>query len=231
MTASSFTAVMFDCDGILVDSEPITNHVLRGMLIDMGWDIGVQECMDRFIGKAFLDEWRVILEHTGHRIDQDWIVEFRRRRDEALRAELQPIPGAADAVRAVAAGLTDRVACVSGADRRKIEMQVRLAGLTEVFADRVFSGMELPRSKPAPDVYLAAATALDVDPATVAVVEDSPTGVRAGVAAGATVFGYAPADRPYAPAEELLDVGASRIFRHMSELPALVLGNGSIAAA
>jgi HAD superfamily hydrolase (TIGR01509 family) len=83
-----------------------------------------------------------------------------------------------------------RLACASGADRAKVELQLTKVGLDHLFAGKIFSGMETPRSKPAPDVYLAAAAALGVDPARAAVVEDTATGVRAGVAAGATVFGY-----------------------------------------
>ncbi len=217
---------MFDCDGVLVDSEIITTRAFRRLLVEMGWDISEQECADTFIGKAFLDEWRVIYDHTGVRIDHDWIVSWRVRRDAAIEAELQPIPGAPAAVRAVADAMGEAFACVSGADRRKIDMQLRIAGLDGLFAGRVFCGTEMARSKPAPDVYLAAAAALAVDPATMVVVEDSATGVRAGVAAGATVLGFAPIDRTYSSAEALLAAGARGIFTDMADLPGLVL-NGS----
>ncbi len=224
MTQAPFSAILFDCDGVLVDSEPITNHVLRGMLVELGWDISEQESIDRFVGKSFLDEWRIIHEHTGHRIDNDWIARFRIRRDAALRSGLAPIPGAVDAVRAVSDAMGQDFACVSGADRGKIEMQLSIAGLDDLFGDRVFSGMEMPRSKPSPDVYLAAAAALGVDPTTAAVVEDSVAGVQAGVAAGATVFAFAPRGRPYSPAEHLVAAGAHHVVESMSELPALLLG-------
>ncbi len=222
MTDAFFSAVLFDCDGVLVDSEPTTNKVLREMLIELGWDISEQESIDRFVGKSFLDEWRIIHEHTGHRIDEEWIAKFRIRRDIALRAELAPIPGAVDAVRQVAGTMGEMFACVSGADRGKVEMQLGLTGLAELFGDRVFSGMETPHTKPAPDVYLAAAAALGVDPSTAAVVEDSVAGVRAGVAAGATVFALAPPDRAYSTAEHLLAAGAHHIVLNMSDLPSML---------
>ncbi|HMR47765.1 MAG TPA: HAD family phosphatase [Arachnia sp.] len=222
MTGSRFSAVLFDCDGVLVDSESITNSVLREMLHEMGWAISEEEGLRRFVGKAFLDEWKVIYDHTGVTIDKDWILGFRERRDVALRARLRPVPGAVEAVRAVSdAGMT--IACVSGADRRKIDMQLGIAGLSELFGDRVFSGMETARSKPAPDVYLAATAALGVDPGACAVVEDSPPGVQAGVAAGATVFGYAPGGPAYQSPDLLRALGAFTTFSSMDELPGLVL--------
>lgn len=216
-----FSAVLFDCDGVLVDSEPIANAVLREMLQELGWDISDEEAIRRFVGRSFIEEWKVIYDHTGHRIDQDWILAFRARRDVALRERLQPVPGAVEAVRAVAERLP--VACVSGADRGKIEMQLAMAGLTDVFGGNVFSGMELERSKPAPDVYLAAARTLGIDPATAAVVEDSASGVAAGIAAGSTVFGFAGEGPTYLAWEALLGLGVAAVFTRMDELPGLVL--------
>lgn len=224
MINSSFSAILFDCDGVLVDSEPLTNSVLREMLVELGWDISAQESMDLFVGKSFLDEWRIIHEATGHRIDEDWIAKFRVRRDVALRAGLVPMPGAVDTVHAVAEAMGENFACVSGADRGKVEMQLGIAGLHTLFEGRIFSGMEVAQSKPAPDVYLAAAAALGVDPTTTAVIEDSEPGVRAGVAAGATVFALAPTSRTYSPAEQLLAAGAHHVVTSMADLPDLLFG-------
>ncbi|WP_239159334.1 HAD family hydrolase [Winogradskya humida] len=225
MTSSTprFSAVFFDCDGVLVDSEPITNGVLRAMLIDLGWDISERESIALFVGRSLRDEWEVIHRHTGFRIDEAWLADFRSRRNAALRAGLLPIPGAKEAVQAVATLMGDRFACVTGADRSKVEMQLTIAGLNELFGVRVFSGMEVPRTKPFPDVYLAAAEALSVDPATAVVIEDSVAGVTAGVAAGATVFGFAPASPTNAAPEDLRAAGASLVFTHMSQLPGLLL--------
>ncbi len=223
VTNDFFSAILFDCDGVLVDSEPITHSVLRAMLMELGWDISERETLERFVGKSFLDERRIIHEHTGHLIDEKWIEKFRVRRDAALRAGLAPIPGAVEAVRQVAEAMGQSFACVSGADRGKIEMQLGIAGLDELFGDRVFSGMEMAHSKPAPDVYLAAAAALGVDPSTTAVVEDSVAGIQAGVAAGATVFAFAPVGRPYSPVEQLLAAGAHHVLECMSDLPSLLL--------
>jgi HAD superfamily hydrolase (TIGR01509 family) len=219
-----FQAVLFDCDGVLVDSEQITNGVLRVMLNELGWPIGPAECFERFVGRSLKDEYGVIFDHTGVRVGPQWLGEFRRRRDLGLAESLEEIPGAADAARTLAKALDGRVACASGADRAKVEMQLARVGLLDVFEGRIFSGEEMPRSKPAPDVYLAAAAALGVDPVRSAVIEDTISGTRAGVAAGATVFGYCPPQSPsHSRPEVLLGAGAAEIFTRMVDLPGLLV--------
>ncbi|WP_229068249.1 HAD family phosphatase [Actinoplanes sp. DH11] len=216
-------AVLFDCDGVLVDSERITNGVLRAMLHELGWMVSAAECFQLFVGRALADEVGVIEAHTGFAVTDAWIGEFRRRRNEALELSLEPIPGAVAAVHEIDRIFDGRVACASGADRPKIELQLTKVGLDGVFAGKIFSGMEMPRSKPAPDVYLAAAAALGVDPARAAVIEDTPAGVRAGVAAGAVVYGYCPPDSlAHHEPQVLLDAGATHIFSTMASLPALL---------
>ncbi|UOQ90287.1 HAD family phosphatase [Agromyces endophyticus] len=219
---SRFPAVLFDCDGVLVDSERITLGVLRQMLRELDWELGEADVVRYFLGRSLRDEWPVILEHTGVRIDDTWIGAFRRRRDTALATEVTPIPGVAQALAAITADRGDRVACVSGADRGKVELQLDATGLRPFFGDRIFSGMEQPRTKPAPDVYLAAARALGVDPTTALVIEDSVAGVTAGVAAGATVYGFAPPGPTRTDPAELTAAGASLVFTDMAELPGLV---------
>lgn len=216
-----FSAVLFDCDGVLVDSESITNSVLRQMLIEMGWDISAEECIRIFIGKALKDQWEPILEHTGVRIDEAWIASFRGRRDAALRTDLQPINGAVKAVKAIHELYGENIACVTGADRAKVEMQLEIAGLSEYFGDRVFSGMECAKSKPAPDVYLAAAASLGIDREKALVIEDTATGATAGIGAGATVFGFSNNGPTSTAPQKLLDAGAAHVFNDMAELPDL----------
>ncbi|RYY64483.1 MAG: HAD family phosphatase, partial [Comamonadaceae bacterium] len=187
-----FDAVLFDCDGVLVDSEWITNGVLRDMLEELGWKLSAEECMRTFVGKAVKDERALIEARTGRPLTEDWMVRFRERRNEGLIQRVKPIRGAVEAVALLHDRFGGRIACASGADRFKVELQLEKCGLMPFFKGRIFSGHELPRSKPAPDVYLAAAAALGVPPARCAVIEDTVTGVTAGVAAGATVFGYSP---------------------------------------
>lgn len=218
-----YSAVLFDCDGVLVDSESITNGVLHGMLVELGWQLTPEECIARFVGKMLRDEADVIEEHTGYRIDDEWMNEFRRRRNTELAESLQAIPGVVDAVQQIAEVYPGKIACASSADRPKIELQLRKVGLFEAFDGRIFSGMELPRSKPAPDVYLAAADALGIDPAEAAVIEDSPTGVIAGAAAGSHVLGFCPDSPVHQTPETLLSAGADEVFPAMDQLPGLLV--------
>ena len=118
--------------------------------------------------------------------------------------------------------LQGRIACASGADRAKVELQLAKTGLAHFFDGRVFSGHEMPRTKPAPDVYLAAAAALGVEPGRCLVVEDSATGVTAGVAAGATVVGYSPSTHGHDSRDALLAAGARHVMGDMAELPELL---------
>src|SRR6478609_4181619 len=185
-----FDAVLFDCDGVLVDSEGITNGVLRDMLQESGWTLTPAECMRLFIGKAVKDERALIEANTGRPLTDEWLARFRERRNEGLTARVGPIPQALETVRALHGRFEGRIACCSGADRFKVELQLAKCGLLPYFEGRVFSGHEMPRSKPAPDVYLAAMAQLGVAPQRCAVVEDTVTGVTAGIAAGAVVFGY-----------------------------------------
>ena len=209
-----FEAVLFDCDGVLVDSEPITNGVLREVLNEAGWALTQAECMQIFIGKAVRDERARIEAETGRPLTDDWMRAFYARRDERLRAELQTVQGALEAVMAAHAHTAGRIACASGADRPKVVMQIGMAGMAPYFGDRIFSGHDLPRSKPHPDVYLAAAAHLGADPARCLVIEDTATGAQAGLAAGATVWGYCP--QGHGRAFDGLPV--ARVFRHMEEL-------------
>jgi HAD superfamily hydrolase (TIGR01509 family) len=218
-----FDAVLFDCDGVLVDSEPITNGVLRDMLEELGWKLSPQECMRIFVGKAVKDEVALIEARTGQPITEDWMVRFRERRNEGLVRDVKAIPNAVPAVRLLHERFGGSIACASGADRFKVELQLEKCGLMPYFKGRIFSGHELPRSKPAPDVYLAAAAALGVDPKNCAVVEDTVTGVTAGFAAGATVFGYSPPEAGHDAPGALMKAGATKIFTDMAELDGLLL--------
>jgi HAD superfamily hydrolase (TIGR01509 family) len=209
-----FEAVLFDCDGVLVDSEPITNGVLREMLNEAGWALSPAECMAIFIGKAVRDERALIERETGRPLTEEWMRAFYARRDMRLRAELKAMDGALGAVAAAHRFVGGRIACASGADRPKVVMQIEMAGMAPYFGDRIFSGHDMPRSKPAPDVYLAAAAHLGADPRRCLVIEDTPTGVRAGLDAGATVWGYCPEGHGRAFA----GLPVARVFHHMDEL-------------
>jgi HAD superfamily hydrolase (TIGR01509 family) len=222
----NYVAVLFDCDGVLVDSEPITNGVLRDMLEERGWAMTQEECEARFIGRAVRDQRAEIEARTGLPFTEEWLQSFYVRRNAALEARLTAIAHIHDTVARVHRACGGRLACASGADRGKVELQLRKVGLYDYFEGRIFSGHETPRSKPHPDVYLAAAAALGVAAEGCAVVEDTVAGVLAGVAAGARVFAYAPVvvdpGRYAAQQAALLHAGAAQLFADMRELPGLL---------
>ena len=214
--------MLFDCDGVLVDSEPITNGVLRAMLQERGWNLTVQECMRLFVGKAVKDEAALIEAQTGQPVSAEWLALFRQRRNLGLERDLVAIRHAEVAVQVLHQRFEGRIACASGADLFKVRLQLEKVGLMHYFEGRIFSGHDLPRSKPFPDVYLTAAAAVGVSPGRCAVVEDTVTGVTAGVAAGSTVFGYSPAQAGHDGPAALIQAGAAAIFTDMAQLPGLI---------
>ena len=140
---------------------------------------------------------------------------FFARRNERVEQQITAIDGSRDAGAHLPDHCQGGSALAAGADRFKVEMMLGKVGLRHFFEGRIFSGHEMPRSKPHPDVYLAAAAHLEVEPARCLVVEDTTVGITAGVAAGATVWAYAPAPVDAAP---LLEAGAVRVFNHMDGL-------------
>lgn len=219
--SEQYQAVLFDCDGVLVDSEPITAFALRQCLEERGWNLSFEECCRIFIGKAVRDERARIEQETGKPLTEEWMAYFYGVRNQLLEEQLLIVDGALQAVASVHERFDARIACASGADRHKLGLQLNKTGLMPYFAERIFSGQELPRNKPSPDVYLAAAAALQIEPQRCFVVEDSLTGARAGLAAGACVIGYAPGGHN---AQALRELGARSVISHMQELP------GAIAA-
>ena len=211
----NFEAILFDCDGVLVDSEAITCGVLRDMFEEQGWRMTLAECMRRFVGHTVKSQRTVIEAHTGVPLTDTWLEQFYALRNERLTQDITAIEGVHEAVAHLNDHCQGRIAVASGADRFKVEMMLKQVGLIEFFEGRIFSGHEMPRSKPHPDVYLAAAAHLQIDPARCLVIEDTTVGITAGVAAGATVWAYAP---PGADAHALRQAGAVQVFEHMRRL-------------
>ena len=211
----NFDAVLFDCDGVLVDSEAITCGVLRDMFEEQGWRMTLAECMQRFVGHTVKSQREVIEARTGVPLTDAWLAQFFARRNERLDQHITAIDGIHDTVAHLHAHCDGRIAVASGADRFKVEMMLKKVGLHGFFDGRIFSGHEMPRSKPHPDVYLAAAAHLQVPASRCLVVEDTTVGIAAGVAAGATVWAYSP---DATQADRLLQAGAHRVFSHMREL-------------
>jgi HAD superfamily hydrolase (TIGR01509 family) len=215
ITCMNFEAILFDCDGVLVDSEAITCGVLRDMFEPQGWRMTLAECMQRFVGHTVKSQRAFIEENTGQPLTDAWLEQFFSLRNERLTQSITAIEGVHEAVAHLHDHCQGRIAVASGADRFKVEMMLKQVGLMAFFEGRIFSGHEMPRSKPHPDVYLAAAAHLQIDPARCLVIEDTTVGITAGVAAGATVWAYAAPPAEHAP---LLQSGAQRVFTGMHEL-------------
>jgi HAD superfamily hydrolase (TIGR01509 family) len=182
--------VIFDCDGVLVDSEPISNGVLAEMLREQGLELTLAEARARFQGLLLAQVQALAERELGHALPAGWLDEFVRRRAAVFDAELQPVPGAAELVeRVLAAGA--EVCVASQGSLAKIARSLALTGLDRLFAeDRRFSAEQVPRGKPHPDLFLLAAATLGFPPSGCAVVEDTPSGVTAAVRAGIRVYGF-----------------------------------------
>lgn len=207
--------VIFDCDGVLVDSEPIANRVFAARLATVGVHLEVREVMARFVGRTRAGCMELAAQLAGRALPADFGERWDAALFEALAREVRPVAG----IEAVLGSL-DRPFCVaSNSSQRRLRLVLETTGLMRWFEDRYFSAAEVARPKPAPDLFLHAAARLGADPARCVVVEDTPTGARAARAAGMRVLGYAAA--PYADRERLEAEGA-RLFGDMAALPGLL---------
>jgi HAD superfamily hydrolase (TIGR01509 family) len=205
--------VIFDCDGVLVDSERISIRIDVRVLAELGWPLTEAEVIDRFVGRSeryMIDEIEAAL---AGRLPAGWEEPFQHSYREALEAELAPVDGVVAALDAIAP------TCVaSSSSHERLRFTLGLTGLLDRFEGRIFSAEDVRNGKPAPDLFLHAASTLGADPARCAVVEDSRYGVEAARAAGMHAFAYAggltAADRLAGP--------ATTVFEEMSELPSLL---------
>jgi HAD superfamily hydrolase (TIGR01509 family) len=209
--------VIFDCDGVLVDSESITNRVFAAMLNEIGLRVTLTDMFERFVGHSMAHCLVLIEEMLGHPPPPEFVEEYRRRTRRELEEHLRPVRDVESAIRAIAA-LPLAMCVASSGDHEKMRTTLGTTGLLRYFDGRLFSVTEVERGKPHPDVFLYAARRMGVEPGRAVVVEDTAVGVRAGVAAGMTVFGYA----EFTPPSQLVAAGAARTFREMRILPDLV---------
>jgi HAD superfamily hydrolase (TIGR01509 family) len=209
--------VIFDCDGVLVDSEVISNEVLAQMLTRVGVPTTLAEARRECQGRLLTDVRDRAQAKLGRPFPPEWIAEYEDERDEAFRRELTPVAGAAEAVQRVkAAGL--KVCVASQGQLTKTRLTLGLTGLRDLFPPHaLFSAYDVPRPKPDPALFRHAAATMGVQPSACTVIEDTPSGVTAAVAAGMRVVGYA------ADSDEcrLRDAGAE-IIRSLNKLPELL---------
>ncbi|HET7471533.1 MAG TPA: HAD-IA family hydrolase [Candidatus Limnocylindrales bacterium] len=218
MTAAArrFDLVVFDCDGVLVDSERLSIALDVEFLAGLGWPITEAEVIERWVGKTDVAMRREIEEHLGRDIGTEWDA-FSERYLAAFAADLLAVDGVADAIDAIqAAGYATCVASSGG--HEKIRRNLTLTGLRDRFGERIFSGEDVEHGKPAPDLFLHAARSMGVAPERTAVVEDSRHGVSAARAAGMWAFAYAGGVTPAAA----LEGERTTVFSEMRDLPGLI---------
>jgi HAD superfamily hydrolase (TIGR01509 family) len=206
--------VIFDCDGVLVDSEPIAIRIDAIMLAEFGMPMSEQEIIDRFVGRSPSVTRAAIEEHVGRPLPENWDARFRQMFNDVYARELRPIEGIESALDQI----TARTCVASSSEPDRLDYKLKLTGLYDRFAGRIFSAVEVPNGKPAPDLFLHAARQMGVSPAACVVVEDSQYGVQAARAAGMQSFGYTGSVTP----ARMLEGPGTTVFDDMRELPRLL---------
>jgi HAD superfamily hydrolase (TIGR01509 family) len=206
--------VIFDCDGVLVDSEHLSHAVLRDMLLEMGAQISFEETVDRFIGTSMpmcVDRITVLL---GRAPPGDFLKQFADRTRAAFSSSLRTVPG----IETVLSSLRASFCVASNGNRAKVNFTLGRTGLLPLFIDRIFTAEEVEHPKPAPDLFLHAARSLNIPATRTIVVEDTPTGITAARAAGMRAIGFA----AMTPPDRLLHAGAHAVVKDMAELQAML---------
>jgi HAD superfamily hydrolase (TIGR01509 family) len=206
--------VIFDCDGVLIDSERLAVKVDVLVLRDLGWHLSELEVIERFVGRSGRDTQAAIEAHLGHELPAGWDERYKQLYGTAFAAELAPVDGVVAAL--------DKItlpSCVASSGTHEyLRYTLGLTGLYERFAGRIFSSVDVARGKPAPDLFLHAAEQMGAKPAGCVVVEDSRPGVEAARAAGMRTLAFAGGLTP----SELLDGPNTIVFQDMGDLPRLL---------
>lgn len=211
--------IIFDCDGVLIDSEIIVCRLVAEVLTSLGYPLTTDHVIARFAGRPEREMVADIEADWGRPIPPFFFAECKRRIAEAYRTELRPIPG----IRQVLDAIRTPICVASSAYPEKLRLGLAATNLADRFGDNVISASMVARGKPEPDVFVYAAGWMRCPVAGAVVIEDSLAGVRAARRAGMRVLGFTggrhcPADH----GARLLEAGASRVFAQMSELPNLL---------
>ncbi|WP_296741285.1 HAD family hydrolase [Mesorhizobium sp.] len=215
--------VIFDCDGVLVDSEIIAARVEAELLTSAGFEISAEELAETYAGLTFKDILMRVEEKSQIPFQASLIDRAEQLVDRKLRSDVRIIDGAREAVAAIA---VPRAVC-SNSSTERVEFMLEKVGLLPFFAGRIFSGLDIPskKTKPAPDVFLYAAEKLGANPRNTFVIEDSVHGIAGARAAGMRVIGFTGASHSYpGHADALTEAGAETVIRRWAEL------GGTIAA-
>ncbi|MFN7104095.1 MAG: HAD family hydrolase [Pseudorhizobium sp.] len=212
--------VIFDCDGVLVDSEPLSVSVLVEALNRKGVDIGEDEAYARFLGRSLSTVSQILHDDFDHSIDDAFLDDLRHHLYARFRHELQPVPGVAQALDA----LEWRRCVASSSQPERIRLSLSLTGLLERFEPHIFSASMVSRGKPAPDLFLHAANAMGAEPSTCIVIEDSPAGIEAAQRAGMAVFAFVGGSHADAPGyrDRVAELAPDAVFDAMPDLIHLV---------
>ena len=208
--------VIFDCDGVLVDSEPVVDKVVARTLTAEGWPITPAEAGRRFLGMTLPDMVPLIEKQLGRRLASGWTENLVDAIKQTMATDTVPVAGGLEALRGVTAlGLPWRIA--SNSSHGEMQVKFRCVGASDLVAGRLHSFEDVAQGKPAPDLFLAAAAAEGIPPENCVVIEDSTTGARAAAAAGMMCLGFVSHGAPAA----LQAVGAFT-FGSMFDVPALI---------
>jgi HAD superfamily hydrolase (TIGR01509 family) len=210
-----FDLVIFDCDGVVVDSERIVFEVFGSFIRSLGVHLSDAETREQFLGRTLAECMKIVERFRGSPAPPGSLERYTADRDRVLREQVQAVKG----IREVLETLTIPYCIASSGGYDKMRITLGATKLMPLFEGRLFSATEVAQGKPAPDIFLFAAERMGASPARTAVVEDTVNGVLAASAAGMTVFGYV----DLTPAEKLVEAGASRTLTQMRELPALLI--------
>lgn len=185
--------VIFDCDGVLVNSEPIANRVMARHISQQGWTMNGAESEALFKGRTMQQVMEQVETKLGRRLPSAWLSRFEEDCYSAFHDELEPVDGVIELIRRIhRAGITTCVASQGSQDKMRVTLTV--AGLIDMIGAHIFSAAEVGRPKPAPDIFLRAAMRMSTPASQCLVIEDSVTGVKAALAANMRVIGYDPDD-------------------------------------
>jgi HAD superfamily hydrolase (TIGR01509 family) len=212
--------IIFDCDGVLVDSEPLALRVLIEGIAERGVAIEEALAYERFLGRSLASVIETIQRDFGLALEADALEGMRDRLYRLFREELRAIAGIAD----VLPKLTVPFCVASSSQMERIRLSLELTGLAPYFADRIFSATMVKQGKPAPDLFLLAASRMHADPARCIVIEDSPAGIEAAKRAGMRVFAFTGGShaRSQAHRRKLEALQPDCVFDDMARLPELI---------
>jgi HAD superfamily hydrolase (TIGR01509 family) len=216
--------VIFDCDGVLVDSEPIACRTFTEALREIGLEVTQEQMFDNFVGYSMKHCMELVERMLGRPAPENFVAELQARTFARFKAELKAMPRIEQALDELEASGIPFCVASSGAPE-KMRTTLGITGLLPRFEGKMFSATQVARGKPAPDVYLFAAAQMGAEPGRCVVVEDAPPGVRAGVSAGMTVLGFA----AQTPPGQLEAAGAHVIFAEMQCLTSAILTVGGPA--